>query len=152
MDLLRIDFANATPSSLKTLLNFKKIVYIGNKEGVDESYIKKVKEHVSFTKFYVVSEVIFKQFLHDYPIFTKNNWTQHEMVTNKLPLMLVDSKEFVHSTETRIRLFIHASAKQDPKIYALLGIKESMIIKEPLEGSAAERIKAYYVENLTQTK
>jgi hypothetical protein len=33
IDILRIDFENATASSLKTLLNFKKIVYIGSKEG-----------------------------------------------------------------------------------------------------------------------
>lgn len=33
MDILRIDFKNATPNSLKTLLNFKKVVYIGSKEG-----------------------------------------------------------------------------------------------------------------------
>jgi hypothetical protein len=52
------------------------------------------------------------------------------MATSKLPLMLVDSKEFVHTTDNRIRLFIHASGKRNAEVYGLLGVKkESMMIK-----------------------
>jgi hypothetical protein len=82
----------------------------------------------------------------------KTNWAKHDMVTNKLPLMLVDSKEFVHSTETKIRLFIHASTKMDANVYALLGVKENMVIREPPEGSISERIKSYYVNALVNAK
>jgi hypothetical protein len=92
VDILRIDFENATPSNLKTLLNFKKIVYIGSAENEGEGHIKKIKAHVSYTKFYVVSESIFKTFMQDFPIFSKANWLKLEMVTNKLPLMIIDSK------------------------------------------------------------
>jgi hypothetical protein len=33
VDIMCIDFKNATPNSLKTLLNFKKIVFIGERGG-----------------------------------------------------------------------------------------------------------------------
>lgn len=132
LDIISFDFETAAPSNLKTLLNFKKIIYIGNYDAQAESHFKKIKSHVSFNRLYVVSEAFIKEYLKEYPIFTKENWKKFDMVTNKLPLILIDSKEFVHNTDLRVKLFIHTVAKKDMAVYKMIGVNsDKMMINAP---------------------
>ena len=94
--------------------------------------MKKIKAHVSFNKLYVVSETVIKEFLKEYPILMKENWKKLDMVTNKLPLLLIDSKEFIHNTDLRVKLFIHTATKKDMAVYKMIGVNsDKMMINAP---------------------
>lgn len=79
-----------------------------------------------------MSEAVIKEYLKEYPIFLKENWKKLDMVTNKLPLLLIDSKEFVHNTDLRVKLFIHTVAKKDMAVYKMIGVNsDKMMINAP---------------------
>jgi hypothetical protein len=71
---LSINYESATANQLKMLLNFKKVVFIGDYTAFKSTTIKTIKASTSVSRFYVIPEVFCRQFLAEYSIFTKQNW------------------------------------------------------------------------------
>lgn len=128
---LSIDFQTATPNNLKMLLNFKKIVLIGDFNTLKETVVKSIKTNTSPSRFYVVSENFCNSFLKDYPIFNREKWEKDQLVTSKVPIFVMDSKEFVNASEPRVKIFIHSVTKKDQKIYDQMGVRDEGVISDP---------------------
>lgn len=69
-----IDYEASKINQLKMLLNFKKIVLVGEYTSLKSSIIKTIKASTSPSRFYMVMDVACRYFLAEYPIFTADNW------------------------------------------------------------------------------
>ena len=52
---MAIDFDKAKPSEIKTLLSFKKLVFIGQFQTYKSTVIKRIKEVASVNRFFLVN-------------------------------------------------------------------------------------------------
>jgi hypothetical protein len=66
---MHIDFEGAKPNYVKTLLNFKKVVLIGEFQEYKETVIKTIKQTANVSRFYLVNPRYCQLFLKEFPIF-----------------------------------------------------------------------------------
>ena len=90
-----IDFATAKPSYIKTLLNFKKVVLIGDLQKCRSTIVKTIKEIANTQRFYIIAEASCQKFVQEFPIFEAERWEKGGFEGKDIPIMVVDTCDFV---------------------------------------------------------
>lgn len=121
-ETMDIDFTTAKPNYIKTLLNFKKVVLVGDLEKC-RTTIKTIKEIANTQRFYMITEALCLKFLEEFPIFEAERWERSKIEGKDIPILVVDTRDFVDCS-SRVKVYIHTTNKADMKKYSLLGLAE----------------------------